>query len=491
MRKRQTTPRRRPRPRRADKHQGLPLLVEYNAHMADTDENLRARTIAEKWITETGSDLTITDVDFGGGVFYVSLIVPEGSGESARRFKSHIERELHPMSVHCVEYPRPQVLDETEIDKSKAVIIDYASAELLADGSLNLQTEDLNCRSDRLWHVIQAAVVHEQLLFDSKLIDSELHGRNLGSCADFGLKPLFIEYKTRSSIASYVGGLSGLDTLDLDSVLDGRGDEFKQVDLKDMWSYESYRRSVTTPKNWSNQEAKLLAEYPDIMRVLERMGEPTVKGDIPNIFKRSGQSFARLLFYVELGRRFGVPIQVDPVRGQMLAKFDSLLNLDPPTKSLGQELLTEFDSMMREGFGAGAFRIDLSIPAIPELVLHFSKVNDISIADAILEVRHSENAKNFRAYCARLRELRFAGRQAANEMSMLRKEFSEVLAKWIEDANEGIKYKTRQLSLSDIPVIGKLIKGVGADKIEVHDPIIWGEGSPRYLWFLNDLLQPR
>jgi hypothetical protein len=70
-------------------------------------------------------------------------------------------------------------------------------------------------------------------------------------------------------------------------------------------------------------------------------------------------------------------------------------------------------------------------------------------------------------------------------------QLNEVCRMWREDANEGVRYKTRKLNLEGLPKLGGVLKAVNMQEaLTIKDPILSPKKEHSYFLFLNDLLQP-
>lgn len=125
-----------------------------------------------------------------------------------------------------------------------------------------------------------------------------------------------------------------------------------------------------------------------------------------------------------------------------------------------------------------------------ELVLRVATARRISLHQATLEVRNSQNAWVFPSWCAELFNLgEEGGLRARSESRGMIKDLTRACETWASDVSEGRDYRTRRLRLGDIPLVGKILKAAGMDEVSVKVPVIIPGEEYRYFLFLNDLLR--
>lgn len=120
-------------------------------------------------------------------------------------------------------------------------------------------------------------------------------------------------------------------------------------------------------------------------------------------------------------------------------------------------IVDTYDQKMYQSESGQLTNINITVPAAVEHALYFAKKNKLKLSQSILEIRESKNAKEFRRYCKsldlELRDLTPRKRMLASQR--LLGDLNEVIGKWAEDLDDGVKYKKRSINLSKLPFVGK------------------------------------
>ncbi len=152
-------------------------------------------------------------------------------------------------------------------------------------------------------------------------------------------------------------------------------------------------------------------------------------------------------------------------------------------------IIEQFDQKFNESQSGVISNINVKIPPIVEHVMYFSKAQNISIADSINEIRHSKNASLFRQYFndldAELRNL--SPRKKIAVYQPIFRDINKLCNEWISDMDAEVKYRQRTISLSKIPIIGKVLESFGVSDFSFNDPILFPDYP--HLLFINDLYQ--
>jgi hypothetical protein len=209
---------------------------------------------------------------------------------------------------------------------------------------------------------------------------------------------------------------------------------------------------------------------------------------LPFCVLASTRTLSRAHYYLELASELGVPLVVDPVRSRY---FDLLFRqVKKNLKDAPEKIIARFDSaVFQPAVEEDLISVNLSIPPVVEHVLRLAKKKRASLRDAILEVRESKHARDFRNWCSVFVSHAEGGRPGAKKQSEMLKEVDEVCRMWRDDEQEGVKYITRKLNLEHLPRIGGVLKAFNMhETITIKDPVLRPKKKYSYFLFLNDLL---
>ena len=383
--------------------------------------------------------------------------------------------------------PRANVLSVEQVRCTPTVLTDATSLQefdRLADPDFAVPMRPW-CVSDAgftiQYGILQSLVLHEQIVVDSLLIPSHSDvGQALALCPEV-IRGVYLPFYVRERIGQRLERFVTAD-LGLDTGLDAK--EFQEFRFADGFEQNRYEEASTqetrlVPTNYSGD--------PFIQRF--KNGVPR---DVPSVLVRSSSSFGRAHFYAELARELQIPLAADPHKCRYLKRAIGR-NGANALYNVASEVVREFDEQVNEGLeeeSDGLISHDLAIPAIAEYILGFAQKYKMPLLRAALEIRNSENAKQFRAWCGRLTAALAEGRSGTQEQQKLLKELRTVTDAWSKDVDELVKYETRKVALDKIPVVGGLLKATSLANWKVHDPILEPSKPVAYLLFLNDLLRP-
>jgi hypothetical protein len=214
---------------------------------------------------------------------------------------------------------------------------------------------------------------------------------------------------------------------------------------------------------------------------------------LPHCVCRSQRTLPRAHFYLELARELGIPLAVDPARSQYFSVLTKSLK-NSFRESTPEKMIAKFESMTLEWDIEelhGLVSVDVSIPPVAEYVYRYAQSKRCTLHEAILEVRESRHAVDFREWCARFLSLEDAGRAGAKEQIEMFGELKNVCETWKKDIKEDSVYKSRKLNLEKVPFLGGALKALNMHEgFTIKDPIIRPTKQNSYLLFLNDLLSP-
>jgi hypothetical protein len=383
--------------------------------------------------------------------------------------------------------PKENVLSVEQVRLTPTILTDATSLnnfDKLADPEFTRPMEPW-CVMDAgftiQYNILQSIILHDQIVVDSILIDSDSEVRNaLELCPDV-IRGVYLPFYVRQRIGQRLDRFVTSD-LALQTGLDKK--EFQEFRFADGSEQAKYDKAAT-------QERRLVPlDYtsdPYIARF-----ESGFPADVPSVLVRSSSSVGRAHFYAELSRELQIPLVPDPHKSRYLERVIKL-NGAGALNDVPSRVVTEFDvevTKKLEEDSAGIVSHDLTIPAVAEYVLRFAQKYKISLLTAALEIRGTSNAINFRSWCGRLASALAQGRAGTREQQELLRELHEVTKHWSKDINEMVEYKTRKMSFDKIPVVGAVLKAASMSTWTVRDPILKPSKPVTYLLFLNDLLRP-
>ena len=384
--------------------------------------------------------------------------------------------------------PHANVLSVEEVRRTPTVLTDATSLQkfdrladpdfvppmrpwCVSDGGFTIQ-----------YGILQSLVLHEQIVVDSLLIASHSGVEEaLSHCPEI-IRGVYLPFYVRDRIGQRLQRFVNAD-LCLDTGLDDKEfQDFRFADglEKDRYEVAGAREGTRlVPTNYSG----------DPFIQSHKNGVPA---DIPSVLVRSNSSIGRAHFYAELARELQIPLAADPHKSRYLERRIGR-NGATALSDVASEVVRGFDEHVNEKLdeeSGGLISHDLAIPAIAEFILGFAQKYKMPLLQAALEIRNSENAKQFRGWCCSLSTALAEGRSGTQEQQKLLKELQKVTEAWSKDVDELVKYETRKVKLDKIPVIGGVLKATSLADWKVRDPILEPSRPVAYLLFLNDLLRP-
>lgn len=211
---------------------------------------------------------------------------------------------------------------------------------------------------------------------------------------------------------------------------------------------------------------------------------------VPLCVLTSTRTLSRAHFYLEFARQLDIPLIVDPIRSRY---FKALFqNVKKALKEgTPEKIIATFEgSVLRPEVGDNP-SVDLSIPAVAELVLRVAQRQKCSLLQATAEVRESKNAIAFRKWCAKFASFEREGRPGAKQQVEMLAQLDDVCRIWRSDLKEGVDYKVRKINLEHLPIVGGVLKALNMQQtLTIKDPILKSPPRNAYFLFLNDLLRP-
>lgn len=382
--------------------------------------------------------------------------------------------------------PDPRIVGIENVDRSKCVLSDAHSMSVIAnvlssDEIPNFSHEVFaNERGgDSLAHVIQSVVLYEHILVDSVLFDLGVVNQAEALFPEI-IKGLFLRPSVRNAVA---------ESMDYSDINGDLHDWILPENLRIRWDWLDSSEKGDLDNIDGRAPSLIPPEYirdKELERYYQR--EKPLHCIFPDSVLNSNMTVARAWFYLELSRKLGIPMNIDPIRSAFLRNHTNCI--DPIAAALTEEFIEKVTDIN------GPIAFDVTIPPIPEFVLAFAKRERISLHEATMRVRDSKNARAFREWCGRLFQARARGYSSLQEFKDMLASFKNACAAWTLHIGEGVEHRTRKLCLGDLPWgIGTLLKAVGMDTREVRDPILYNLGEKesseyRYFLFLNDLISP-
>ena len=397
------------------------------------------------------------------------------------------------------------------IDKTRAALVSSTSlmtiARVLEDNQIpdeRLEKLLLDPYGMVLANIIQTLVVHETVYADSILFDRN-NDLNWAETKFPGvIRRLFVPPDMRADIAetmnsirqtapdSYETDMSGDDRL-MKILLDRQTAAEKP--LLDALHDEKHSSLRVPPGTVINDELRHQAI------LWTKIGLR-----LPRDVLVSMNTGARAFYYLELAQRTGLPLAVDPPRSKYLTGLlgNVVAALDTPGMLLDmfdetvvpQERL---DSWRKEGLRSTEVRI----PPVAEYAIRTARQRHQGLYDALVDIRMSKPARDFRDMCAQVRALRDDGSTAALlARDKMIAELKQLGQKWAENCGPITDYRVREINIAEliagifeaIPLLGAVGKGIKAaltsthfDKVKLTPKFFWKRPALKCELFLSDL----
>ena len=181
----------------------------------------------------------------------------------------------------------------------------------------------------------------------------------------------------------------------------------------------------------------------------------------------SQNSFARVLFYLELARSSEKTIVLTPRKNWLLHEIlskvpnDTLQQLERTADDL-------FGSYEQTANGAPSF-FEAPVGPLGEYVLSVAKKEHCSPLEAVGIVRNDEDCINFRKLLRQLEGEIRKGRTSTKELQALKKDLQNVATLWHQKTNMKSKALRRKINLTAIPAIGWLFKLINKETMTLRD----------------------
>jgi len=387
-----------------------------------------------------------------------------------------------------------RIISVEKLDRAKTVLVDAGSLSTLANvlTEPSVPTFDLLMLTERggptLANIIQNIVLYDTIIVDSLLFE-ETVGSDISTASELFpnvIRGIYLRWGVRKKIGKTVQEIALLDNGPPSGISQEEWIKWQWQESSEIPLMDKMRDVVPTllPPDYEND--------PEERRLSEEMG-PQFHAGIPLCCFASMMTLGRAHFYLELARELGVPLSADPCRSRyfeiLLSNFKDALKKGVPEKTVaffeGKVLIAPVDE------SEGLISVDLSVPAVAELVVNYAKLKKCSLRTATMEVRESKNAVKFREWCRRFASLEGQGRAAAKEQTEMVAELKQVCETWRNDVREEVEYKTRKLNLEKIPYIGQVLKALNMHElVTIRDPVLIPKRQYSYFLFLNDLLRP-
>ncbi len=151
----------------------------------------------------------------------------------------------------------------------------------------------------------------------------------------------------------------------------------------------------------------------------------------------------------------------------------------------------------------GLRHTDVKIPPVAEYVVRTARQRQQGLLDALMDIRMSKAAREFRDMCAEVRNLREEGSTAALlARDRMIDELKALGKKWAENCGPATDYRVRQINIAEIAgsvfdaipglgAIGKVVKqlltNMELDKLRLTPEIFWKRPKLKCELFLSDL----
>jgi len=381
-----------------------------------------------------------------------------------------------------------RIIPTEKIDVNRTVLVDAHSLKtipkyLIDDNVPSFEiSEFTEYGAPSLSNIIQNIILYDKIIVDSILfqINSDLSiACELFPDTIFGV---YLRPMVRSKIGTIVQNIARMEW--------GQPNWFPKEDWI-FWQIQESSEIQLMDKLDSVVPDLIPREYEHDEEILSFI-EKGIEGDMPLCCTNSLMSLGRAHYYLELSRELGVPLSADPIRSKY---FEILLESikDPISKGTPEVIIAYFENTVFDEVKKqlkNIISLDFSIPAVTELAVNYAKIKKCSLKNAVVEIRNSKNAINFREWCSRLFSLDRSGRYAIIEQKEMFKELGNACEIWKNDVRNFVDYKVRKLSFEKIPMAGEILKAFNMQQIEVKDPVIMGKIKKHsYFLFLNDLLR--
>jgi hypothetical protein len=398
--------------------------------------------------------------------------------------------------------PRLTLIDK--VDTARAALADGLAlrtlAHVLEDNRIprsELEGELLSAPGMILANILQTLVVHETVYADGILFEDS--GLSSAEALFPGIvRRLYIPLELRSDIADTINRLSGF-------ICRSGTPNRQESELLD------YQTVIEKPvlDDLSSRKFKTLKVPTDLV-INEQITRDAliwnmIGLNLPSAVLASTKPEARAQFYLLTAQKTGIGLAASPAYSmyfdRMLGVLDTALAADTPSDLLRrfQDLLLSKELIARWR-DEGVLTSEVIIPPVPEYVIRYARRKGIGLRDALMEVRNSKSAREFRDWCARIRTLReIATPGSLLERERMMRDLMLLGKKWSENLGADTGYRVRRLKLSKlaqglvewIPVVGaslgKMAEAIIPEDISVNVKELWKQPSLPCELFLTDI----
>jgi hypothetical protein len=218
---------------------------------------------------------------------------------------------------------------------------------------------------------------------------------------------------------------------------------------------------------------------------------PDFPSDLPRNFAETGMSVERLFVYLEVARSLDLPASLARTKygaleavGKKARAIANAIDRELTRQALGSDPGVGMVQQLVESSALPG--VELSAPLLPSHILRVAEERSCSIMSAVRAIRVDPAAESFRNYLWKHRKAFdpvFAGDHL--KAQSLRKELSDIgkrIAKAKSPTGVFNDMTNITLNLSNIPVLGALLKIIGKRKITV--PVMLPRRPPMYEVFM-------
>lgn len=292
---------------------------------------------------------------------------------------------------------------------------------------------------DRPWgkglRLLEQFIVHDKLLLDEAVYDHDFRDiAKVWRLEDFAgteiFSPLEIPPTVRCSIKEEVGNASHL-LYDLE--------EF----ASDFYSYDKLAHDGLHASDY------MLAS-----------------------FANSNDSAHRAFYYLELSRALAAPLVITSAKEHYLRRLKgrTIRFIHDYLSDRALKATNCYDFM--DGAIESREVDSVELPPLQEMILRKSLEEDKSPILVASEIKASEPAKAYRQKIHDLWVLRNGDITVRRQVRQQINDLVERVAALAGDPEEGIAFRSRQLNLDWIPLLGPLLKALGSEMVTIKDPML-------------------
>jgi hypothetical protein len=256
--------------------------------------------------------------------------------------------------------------------------------------------------------------------------------------------------------------------------------------------YQAARREVVASRKelgderWSKLESAALssnsAEY--YYDMLEKLYHDELESQhefAPYAFAASGDSWERLLFYLELARAANCPVELS---AEKVVHFKKITNAFADIIDVHAQVVGETRALRTTIRGSLYSDVALPIPPLADYIILTALDEKVGLLDAAMILRESQDAVAYRSWLReRWVELREGWALSDANAKAMRK-LKDIVDHWQikRDPREKIQFETRSLNIEGLPRVGWLAKLVGLKTPSFKDKVL---NPPKYLRFIS------